>query len=135
MLRPPWAYEMRLLLPPWQQENERAPSLNRHETRQQPQLPGERGEDGVGLDYLREASLSHLVRIATERRFEATSEWIQRHTGHRRRYRPPKGGKMRKALARTRKELAGRFHQLLSGHAATTEHLLRVGQASSDYCF
>ena len=32
-----------------------------------------RGE-GVELDYLREASLSHLTRITTERRSEATSE-------------------------------------------------------------
>ena len=43
--------------------------------------------------------------------------------------------KMRKALARVRKELAGRYYQLLSGHAAMAERLLRVGQASSDQCF
>ena len=42
---------------------------------------------------------------------------------------------MRKALAKNRKELAERYYQLLSGHAATAEHLLRVGQASNDQCF
>ena len=42
---------------------------------------------------------------------------------------------MWKALTRTRKELAGQYYQLLSGHAATAKHLLRVGQASSDCCF
>ena len=42
---------------------------------------------------------------------------------------------MRKDLNGTRKELAGRFYQLLSGHAATAEHLTRIGQAESDRCF
>lgn len=48
---------------------------------------------------------------------------------------PSTRGKLRKGLARVRKGLAGRFHQLLSGHAATAEHLGRVGQASSDRCW
>ena len=42
---------------------------------------------------------------------------------------------MRKDLGKARKELAGRFYQLMSGHAATAEHLKRVGQADSDECF
>ena len=42
---------------------------------------------------------------------------------------------MRKALNRTRKEVAGRFYQLLSGHTAAVGHLKRVGQAPSDLCF
>ena len=42
---------------------------------------------------------------------------------------------MRKALARTRKELASRFYQLLSGHVAVADHLLRVGQATEDRCW
>ena len=85
--------------------------------------------------YLREASLSHLTRKTTEARSDATNEWIRGHVGRRRRYRPPRGGKLRKALARTRKELAGRFYQLLTGHVATAEHLLRVNQAQSDRCW
>ena len=42
---------------------------------------------------------------------------------------------MRKDLNKVPKELASRFYQLLSGHAATAEHLMRVGQAESDKCF
>ena len=92
-------------------------------------------EDMAQSAYMMEASLSHLTRKTTEARAEATTEWIRMHSGHRRRYRPPKGGKMRKALNRTRKEVASRFYQLLSGHAAVAEHLKRIGQASSNRCF
>ena len=92
-------------------------------------------EDRANPQYLREASLSHLTRVTTEARSEATAEWIRSHSGRHRRYRPPKGGKMRKNLNRTRKELASRFYQLLSGHAATAEHLRRIGQVNSDTCF
>ena len=42
---------------------------------------------------------------------------------------------MRKELGKTRKELASRFYQLLSGHAAVAKHLRRVGQAESEVCF
>lgn len=38
-------------------------------------------------------------------------------------------------MAKTKKELAGRFYQLLSGHAAMTEHLRRVGQPPTDRCW
>ena len=37
-------------------------------------------------------------------------------------------------LARTRKGLAGRFYQLLSGHAAAAEHLMQVGKVATDRC-
>ena len=47
---------------------------------------------------------------------------------------PPRG-KLREGLARTRKELMGRFYQLLSGHAATAKHLRRVGQSPTDRCW
>ena len=94
---------------------------------------GER--DTADHDYLKQASLSHLTRITTEARTNATSEWIRNHSGRHRRYRPPRGGKMRKDLNRAPKEQASRFYQLLSGHAATAEHLVRVGQARSEACF
>ena len=80
-------------------------------------------------------TLSHLTRLTTEARSRATDEWIRSRLGRRRRYHPPKGGKLRKELAKTRKEVAGRFYQLLSGHAATAEHLRRVGQAATDRCW
>ena len=94
------------------------------------------GKEGrASSGYLLEASLSHLTRVTTETRANATAEWIRTHCGRRRRYNPPKGGKMRKDLAKAPKELAGRFYQMLSGHAATAEHLKRVGQTDSDTCF
>ena len=42
---------------------------------------------------------------------------------------------MRKELRGVRKELAGRYYQLLSGHAATATHLRRIGQAPSEGCW
>ena len=95
----------------------------------------EEKEERAPTAYLMEASLSHLTRVTTKARSTATVEWIRRHSGQRRRYRPPKGGEMRKALGKTRKGVASRFYQLLSGHAAVAEHLRRVGQAPSDLCF
>ena len=92
-------------------------------------------EESAVVSYLREASLSYLRRVTTENRTRATAEWIRERSGRQRRYRPPKGGKMRKALNKTRKELAGRYYQLLSGHAAVAEHLKGVGQIQSDRCF
>ena len=78
------------------------------------------GKEGkAGHEYLREASLSHLTRVTTETRAKATAEWIRTHCGRHRRYHPPKGGKMRKELGKTPKEPAGRFYQLMTGHAAT----------------
>ena len=94
----------------------------------------EGGGEKAGLTYLQEASLSHLTRKTTGARSRTTSKWICCHVGQRHRYRPPKGGRMRKALSRTRKVLAGCFYQLLSGHAAVADHLVRVGQADRDSC-
>ena len=42
---------------------------------------------------------------------------------------------MRKGLSKVRKELAGRFYQLLSGHAAMEERLARIGQVPNDKCW
>ena len=94
-----------------------------------------RREGKADHSYLKEASLSHLARVTTEARANASAEWIQTHCGRRRRYRPPRGGKMRKDLSKAPKELAGRFYQMLSGHEATAEHLARVGQADNDTYF
>ena len=41
----------------------------------------------------------------------------------------------RKGLGKVRKGLAGRFYQLLSGHAATGPHLKRIGQTQDDRCW
>ena len=86
-------------------------------------------------DYLREASLAHLTRKITEARSHETSSWIRASVKRRHRYRPPPGGKIRQELRAARKEVAGRYYQLLSGHAATAPHLRRIGQATSDECW
>ena len=88
---------------------------------------GERAEP----EYLREASLPHLMRKTAEERSEATREWMRSHVGRRHRY-DLLGRKAPERAGKTRKELAGRFYQLLSGHAATAEHLRRVGQPRTD---
>ena len=75
------------------------------------------------------------MRRTTETRSEAISPWIREHVGRKHRYRPPPRGEAPKGTSLVRKELAGRFHQLLLGHAATAEHLRRVGQAPSDRCW
>ena len=94
------------------------------------------GREGIaGPEYLSEASLSHLTRVTTENRSNATAEWIRKRSGRHRRYQPPKGGKMRKELGKARKELASRFYQLLSGHAAVARHLQRIRQIEDDRCF
>ena len=80
----------------------------------------------VGVEGNEQASLSHLTRKMAEARSEATARWIRDHSGRRRRYQPPKDGKMRKALNRIRKEVAGHFYQLLSGRAVVAKHLVRV---------
>ena len=95
----------------------------------------EEKEDRADPTYLAEASLSYLTRKTTEQRTQATSNWIRSRVGKQRRYRPPLGGKMRKGLAKTKKELASRYYQLLSGHAAIEEHLTRIGQATSSHCW
>ena len=106
-----------------------------HQADEMAKRAAEGGEERAQPPYLLEASLAHLTRKTTETRSTATARWVRDHTGRRRRYRPPKGGKMRKALNRTREEMAGRFYQLLSGHAAVAEHLVRIGQAPGDACW
>ena len=70
-------------------------------------------------EYRWEASLSHLSRVATENRSRATARWVASHARPERRHRPPgETGLRRKQLRLARKSLAGRYYQLLSGHAA-----------------
>ena len=61
----------------------------------------EGGEREVSQEYLREASLSHLGRVTMEARAKATAEWIRTRSGSHRRYRPPKGHKMRNVTPNT----------------------------------
>ena len=70
-------------------------------------------------ELLKEASLSHMARSATEARSHASAEWIASHVRPERRYRPPpERGLRRQHLRSTRKEFAGRYYQFLSSHGA-----------------
>ena len=92
--------------------------------------------DKLDKTYLREASLAHLTRKAAEAKTRSTKDWTQRHIKAERRYRPPKGGKIRKDPQRENKSAASRFFQLLSSHAAIGPHLAEVTKAiRSDKCW
>ena len=86
-------------------------------------------------EYLGEASLAHLTRKITEARSLETSSWIRANIKRKHRYCPPPGGKIRQELRAAKKDVAGRYYQLMSGHVATAPHLRRVGQAISDECW
>ena len=77
----------------------------------------------VDRAYFREPGFAHMARVTTEAETEGTDRWIASHIQRRRRYRPPKGGKLRKELRHERKAIAGRFYQLLSGHGAPGAYL------------
>ena len=93
-------------------------------------------DEATPPELVDEASLSYMTRTATEARSRATAEWITDHVRAERRYRPPpRGGPRRRQLGGTRKELAGRFHQLLSGHANIGSFLYRIGTIDDDTCW
>ena len=85
--------------------------------------------------YAEETSLAHMTRVATEARSKATTDWITEHVRPGRRYRPPPGrGVRRTQLRRVKKTLAGRYYQLLSGHAETGTHRHRFGRTDTPAC-
>ena len=65
----------------------------------------------------------HIMMPISEARSQSTGEWIRRHVKAERRYRPPRRGRVRKHLQREGKGIAGRFFQLLSGHATIGPYL------------
>ena len=86
--------------------------------------------------YAAETSLAHMTRVVTEARSKETAEWIRGHVRPERRYRPPpRRGARRPQLRRARKTLAGRYYQLLSGHAETGTHRFRFGRADTPECW
>ena len=92
--------------------------------------------DAAPRDYLRETSFAHMIRKATEARSAGVAKWIGDHVKNKHRYTPPKGPKLRKELRHERKALAGRYYQLLSGHAATGDYLCnKVHKLTSDKCW
>ena len=89
-------------------------------------------------EYRWETSLSHTIRVATETRSRTAAQWTADHPGDpRRKYRPPPGrGLRRKLLRKTPKSVAGRYYQLLSGHAAIGPYLKdKTGKRMDDKCW
>ena len=78
--------------------------------------------DRAATQY-QQASLSHLTRKAAEAKTRSTRQWISSHVRASRRYCPPKGSGIRPDLRKDSKELASRYFQLLSGHAAIRSYL------------
>ena len=95
--------------------------------------------DSVVPDAVRwETSLSHMLRAATEARTRKMSQWVAERLGDPgRKYKSPLGkGLRRKLLRRTPKHIAGRYFQLLSGHAAIGPYLRdKIYRADSDLCW
>ena len=74
-----------------------------------------------------------MTCTAMEARSRATAEWITENVRAERRCSPPPGGgPRRRGLEGTRRELAGRFYQLLSGHASIRFFSHRIGTVDDD---
>lgn len=99
---------------------------------------GDEPDNAVPGAYRWESSLSHMTGLATEARAWATAEWIAERTrGLRQKHRTPSGGGLRHRLfRRTPKSVAGRYYQLLSGHAAIGPYLRdKIHKAVDDRCW
>ena len=99
---------------------------------------GGQPDSDVPDEYRWETSLSHMTRMATEGRSRTAAQWIADRLGNpRRKYRPPPGrGLRRRLLRKTPKSVAGRYYQLLPGHAAIGPYLKdRIGRATDDKCW
>jgi hypothetical protein len=88
--------------------------------------------DDVPDELLTEASHSHMSRSATR----ASAERVTSHVRPERRYRPPPGsGLRRQHLRNTKKDLAGRYYQFLSGHGAFGSYLKKMSKVDTDRCW
>lgn len=86
--------------------------------------------------YSDETSLSHMARAAAEARSRKTAEGISEKVRAERRYRPTSGqGLRRPQLRRVRMTLAGRYYQLLSGHALTGSHFAWIKKMYTGECW
>ena len=65
-----------------------------------------------------------MTRVAAEARSRSTAQWITDCVGPQRKYKSPRvRGLRRKLICRAQKSVAGRFYQLLSGHAAISPYM------------
>ena len=94
-------------------------------------------DEEVPYALLKETSLSHMSRSATEVKPRASAEWIASNVRPERRYRPPPGRGLRhQHLRSTKKEWAGRYYQSLSGHGAFGSYLWhKIHKVDSDRCW
>ena len=94
-------------------------------------------DEEVPDGLLTEASLFHVPRSATEARSRTSAERIASHVRLERRYRPrPARDLRRQHLRSTKKELAGRHYQFLSGHGPFGSYLKdKVKEIDSDRCW
>ena len=87
-------------------------------------MAAENRTDAVVPSNLLEASLAHVAKATNEARTQGTTAWIANHVKQNRRYRPPKGGKLRADLKKERKALENRRCQLFHGRAVAGAYLV-----------
>ena len=92
--------------------------------------------DEVFDEYWWETSLSHMARSATKARTRSTRVDLQPRPSRAKVQAPSWEGPLRKQLRRTRKALASRYYQLLSGHAAIGTYLhYKIHKTDTDECW
>lgn len=81
-----------------------------------------------GAEYTTRAQLHPQTQ-----KWSPTSNATAEHPSRRRKYKPPKGDKLRKELRHGQKTIAGRYYQRLTGHAAAGGYL--CNNLASDKCW
>ena len=87
-------------------------------------MAAENRTDAAVPSNLLEASLAHVAKATTEARTQGTTARVANHVKQNRRYRPPKGDKLRSDLKKEWKALENRRCQLFHGRAVTGECLV-----------
>ena len=98
---------------------------------------GESPANAVSDECRWEADLSCMARAAAKAKARTTAQRASDRVSLERKYRPPPGkGLRRRQPRRTCKSVAGRYFQLLSGHAAIGPYLKdKIKKTDSDECW
>jgi ribonuclease HI len=92
--------------------------------------------DRISRQFLPAVTIAHLRRRTTERKTRETTAWIVERTRQRRSYILPNKRGFRQALKHEKKALAGRYYQLLTGHALIAPYLKeKLKKIESDQCW